>query len=57
MIVKTYEIEGVTVHIDDDFYKDVPPEEMRRRIGEASRAAWDLIKWRNQHENLESGCV
>lgn len=57
MIVKTYEIEGVTVHIDDDFYKDVPPEEMRRRIGEASRAAWELIKWRNQHENLESSCV
>ena len=28
MIVKTYEIEGVTVHIDDDFYKDVPPEDI-----------------------------
>ena len=31
-IVKTYHYPNGTVHIDDDCYRDVSPQEMQRRI-------------------------
>lgn len=45
-IVKTYHYPGCTVHIDDDCYKDVPPEDMQQRIKQAERVAWEIINKR-----------
>ena len=51
-IVKAYHYPGATVYIDDDCYKDVPPEEMERRIARVERTAWEIL--RNGKKNEES---
>lgn len=42
-IVKTYHYPNGTVHIDDDCYRDVSPEEMQRRIERLQKTAWELL--------------
>ena len=42
-IVETYHYANATVYIDDDCYRDVPPEEMQRRIERLQKTAWELL--------------
>lgn len=54
-IVKTYHYPHGTVYIDDDCYRDVPPEEMQRRIERLQKTAWELYlknERRKRNENL-----
>lgn len=47
-IVKTFKSPrtGATIHICDNFYRDISPEEMERRREEVRRVCWQLIhKW------------
>lgn len=41
---------GTTVHICDNYYRDISPEELERRRNEARRAAWRII-----HKRAEEG--
>ena len=54
-IVAEYKFKNGTVRIDDDCYRDVPPEEMQRRIERVQRTAWELYlknERRKGNENL-----
>ena len=42
-IVAEYKYPNGTVLIDDDCYRDVPPEEMQRRIERLQKTAWELL--------------
>lgn len=42
-IVKTYYGTGITVHIDNDCYCGVSPDEMKERIERAQKIAWDIL--------------
>ncbi|GFO88360.1 hypothetical protein BUFA31_15240 [Butyricicoccus faecihominis] len=42
-IVAEYHYPNGTVRIDDDCYRDVPPEEMQRRIERLQKTAWELL--------------
>ena len=42
---------GARVLIDDDCCRDVPPDEMERRIRRVQQTAWELyLKQRGKHE-------
>lgn len=54
-IVAEYHYPIGTVRIDDDCYRDVPPEEMQRRIERLQKTAWELYlknERRKGNENL-----
>lgn len=54
-IVKTYHYPNGTVRIDGDCYRDVPPDEMKRRIERLQKTAWELYlknERRKGNENL-----
>ena len=53
-IVKTYQCGHVTVHIDDDCYRDASPEEIQRRIQHMLDVAGEVlygIQMRELEEN------
>ena len=54
-IVAEYHYPNGTVRIDDDCCRDVPPEEMERRIRRVQQTAWELYleKQRRKQENGE----
>lgn len=45
-IVETYQLAGGTVYVDDDCYRDVPPEEMARRLDRVQKKAWEILQRR-----------
>lgn len=54
-IVAEYHYPNGTVCIDDDCYRDVPPEEMQQRIERLQKTAWELYlknERRKRNENL-----
>lgn len=54
-IVAEYHYPNGTVYIDDDCYRDVPPEEMQRRIERLQKTAWELYlknERRKENENM-----
>ena len=54
-IVAEYHYPNGTVRIDDDCYRDVPPDEMQRRIERLQKTAWELYlknERRKGNENL-----
>ncbi len=56
-IVRTYRLDHATVHIADDCYRDVPPEEIRRRVGRMLDVAGEVLynsQIRELEENEES---
>ena len=53
-IVATYHYPNGTVYIDDDCYRDVPPEEMERRIRQVQQTAWELFL-KKQRRKQEAG--
>lgn len=42
-IVAEYHYPNGTVYIDDDCYRDVAPDEMKRRIERLQKTAWELL--------------
>ena len=53
-IVATYHYPNGTVYIYDDCYRDVPPEEMERRIRQVQQTAWELFL-KKQRRKQEDG--
>lgn len=56
-IVRTYRMDHATVHIADDCYRDVPPEEIRRRVERMLAVAGEVLyksQLRELEENEES---
>ena len=54
-IVAEYHYPTGTVYIDDDCYRDVAPDEMKRRIERLQKTAWELYlknERRKGNENL-----
>ena len=53
-IVAEYKYPHGVVRIDDDCYRDVPPEEMERRIRQVQQTAWELFL-KKQRRKQEDG--
>lgn len=51
-IVRTYRMNHATVHIADDCYRDVPPEEIRRRVERMLAVAGEVL-YKSQLRELE----
>lgn len=53
-IVAEYHYLNGTVRIDDGCYRDVPPEEMQRRIERLQKTAWELLMNQERRKKDES---
>ena len=54
-IVKKYEYPGGTVLIDDDHFRGVSPQEMKKKIERAQRVARELMNYDKEGFDGRSG--
>lgn len=50
-IVAEYKYKNGTVRIDDDCYRDVPEDEMKRRIERLQKTAWEMYMKKERDKN------
>lgn len=53
-IVAEYHYPNGTVYIDDDCYRDIAPDEMKRRIERLQKTAWELLMNQERRKKDES---